>query len=239
MPFGKVSKTTVTKMIREPRYQAPRKSKVRRTRPMSQQSPFPAAKFMKLRYADNFNGAGITTTPAGVQIVLNNLNDLVGTLTGVTSAVSAGGHQPYYYDQIRPMYGKYIVYKTRITVRAMHTGYTLTVLRDNSDNSTSPSNILLEAERPNAVSAVCSGNAGAVILSKTFDLPKLAGLSKKEYFADPAYSGTGASSGPPTGLLYANITSQYLDNSTSFTAQMNVIVDTWVKFYDPEQVAQS
>lgn len=208
---------------------------------IAMRSPFPRTKSMVLTYADCYYGAVSGAGGyANLQIGLNNLHDPEQSLTNLNRiSPTTGGHQPYYYDQIRAMYGHYVVTKCRVTCTVMHTGYTITMMRDNSDNAGVPTNFSLEYERPNCSTVVCSGNGDSKTMTKTWDIAKLAGITRKQLIANENYWGGAVTSAGPTTNIYANIQAIYLDYATSFTAQMSVRIDYWCTFFDPEEVVQS
>lgn len=205
-------------------------------------SPFPNRKSCVLTYADTYTGTTGSSAGsfAGIQLKLNSLHDPQGTLTIVSNTQgTAGGHQPYYYDQIRPQYGKYIVTRTDVKVWICNQGYTVTMLRDNSDNAGVPSNFTLELERPNSSKVIYNGNGDIKSMRKTFIMNKLAGKSYQEYLADPNNYGGSATSADPTNFLYANIQSSSVDNYTGFACNLMVELRFHCVFLDPEEITQS
>lgn len=214
------------------------------------QSFFPKHKAVTLKYAQAYNyTSGDSTVYHGVNLQLNNAYNIEGSLTSGLTNMSRlfSNAQPYYFDQIYPQYENYVVTKTKVkvtytassTINSGAVSYIdnafICTLRDCGDNSTIPSDLQLEMCRPNCgVRYTEAGNA--VSITKTFDLPKLAGQSLKEYMSDSR--NWGVNGGAPSQVFYANAMMYRNGNSINRPTMLVEVYQTLV-FFEPNQIAMS
>lgn len=200
----------------------------------------PDKNYMKLKYSDCYHGTTSMSSNylAGIQFKLNSAYDVQGTLTAVSNQSGSGGHQPYAWDTIKTLYEWCHVYKVKITIRCMHSNYTATVLRDCANNGTPPTNFTLECERPRASKVVTSGNGDSRTIKKTFNIPKILGVSLSEYLGDDDYGQDTTSNVNPVKVAYANVLSQAIDLS-NHDAKYIVDMVLFCKFRARSQLSQS
>lgn len=174
-------------------------------------SPFPPNHYCKLDYFDTY----ILTQTSGIgqtqQWRLNSLWDC--DYTHVT-----GDHQPYYYDQISPMYAKYRVYSVKMDYwytcdngSAVPVDSQL-VFRPTPDGTTptsSPLGLIVESERPNSIIRVFAAGGPPVTGTLFFSCRKILGMSKRQYDSDDtlgAATGTNPISSPYLNCLSLSTT---------------------------------
>ena len=211
--------------------------------PRNTLSFFPGHRDVVLQYCDTYSGPSILGI-GNVQFKLNSLHRVQGALSvGISAASGAVGHQPYYYDQIRPMYDFYTVTKTKILVEICNAGgATVCSLRDCDDNSSIPTNMQLERERPFSNIKTFIERAGSPArMSKTFDIAKVAGVPRSKLLMDPLYAGTAVISNDPTNIIYANLTCARADAvfNTPFDFLVTVKIIQHVRFFGVTQQPQS
>jgi len=216
--------------------------------PRGTNSIFPVKKTVTLHYFASFYYNGSSGGVDGIQLKLNSIYSPEGTLTTYSRVFTNA--QPYYTDQIAPMYDNYCVTKCRVkvcgSVANNHpTGATyvtdapyIMTLRDCDDNSTVPTDTQLEVMRPNCAYKI--GNASnPIVLSKTFDLAKMAGMSKVKYLANKDNWGTSVSLADPYDLYYANAQMRKLGQESMFNPQISIELWQTVVFFGTTQVSKS
>ena len=212
-------------------------------------SIFPRTRTTTLRYAQSyvFTGEQGSGSVSVAQIQLNSCHSPEGSYA--IYARQFTNAQPYLYDQIRPMYDNYCVVKTKVKctwaceyVTKYSADYIanpsfIALLRDCDDNSTLPSDTQLEMVRPNAMYKVTTSGK-PVSISKTYDIAKLAGISRAQLLADPSNWGGSVSSSSPTNIYYANAVQQAIGSNIN-RASVLVEIHQTVVFIGPTQVGMS
>lgn len=208
MPAGKIyrAKRSGKKMMK-------RSTKMSIARSVSMSGlPFPPQKYQKFVYWDQYVLAQGSGVPVLQQMRLNSLYD--PDLTGV-------GHQPYYYDQITQVYGKYKVYAVDIQYWYTNNGNGRFTLRPSVSAGTAATltGFQLEAERPYSVCRAYSVNGPPTTGKIRVLNRKILGVSKDQYNDDDKYS----------ALINANPEVQTYLNIMSLTTADNSIGDITLK----------
>lgn len=192
--------------------------------------PFSQRYLCKLKYSGNFNH-----TPASpnipYQFNLNSLYDPDATGTG---------HQPYGFDQLATMYGRYRVYavKWHARVQAFNAAnYYLVALPCNGPLGAIASFDDVR-EKPRSRYVVQMQNNNPVALRGRISLPSLVGKTKAQYMADDRFQAQVNSS--PAESLLLNL---FAYNTGALVSAPNVNITLeltyYVEFFDPEIMAQS
>lgn len=177
-PSNIVSQTTTTTVAKKPRTSASKK-KSNTTRNLSMVNMgkgFPRKVKFTHRYVDfqilQTGAAGIIGT---VALACNGMFD---------PYLAAGGHQPYYFDQLSAIYDHYTVIGSKITVRVMSNETTAkpisVVVMVNDDATVTPTTFSALAEHPSATVSrlVPWGGNQEIVLTKSWS-------AKKTFGGDP------------------------------------------------------
>lgn len=175
--------------------------------------PFPAQKFQKFVYWDQYvlsQGSGV---PVLYQWRLNSLYDPDFTQVG---------HQPYYYDQLNQVYGKYKVYAVDVQYWYTNNSNGRFTLRPavSSAAAATLAGFQLEGERP--FSTTRAHSAGGPVTSGKLRIlnRKILGVSKDQYNDDDKY-GAAVTTNPEIPVFL---------NMMSLTTSDNSIGDITMKF---------
>lgn len=203
-------------------------------------NPVNKSQYIILKYSDGYFGTtGIVPSLATIQIKLNSLYDPQGSLGAVNNSQgTVGGHQPYGYDQLGILYDYVHVYKVKAIIKCMHSNYTATVVSDTGTSATIPSNFTLQCERPGCHKVVTSGNGDCRTITRTYNIPKILGITLNEYLGDDKYGLNPNVAADPAVLVYGSIMSQALDLS-SHNAHYFVDLHFYCKFRGKRLLPQS
>lgn len=170
-----------------------------------------------------------TATTAGSQTIwkINSIYDPDGAV---------GGHQPYGYDQLTALYGRYRVLKTRWRVAfgtstgTMHV-VVLPVSGALANSIASDTTFQTACEMPRARSAVIGGGGSpAINLNGTIDLPALTGATITEYKSDDRYSA--AINTDPSTVMYLYV-GYYNPTASTVVIQTRVELEFFCELYQP------
>lgn len=190
-------------------------------------SGLPNSVRMKMVYADTLN----YTTSVTPYNVFYRLNDLYDPFQG------AGGHQPYYFDQMTPLYNHFIVTGCHVEIKASTSTVAAVVGMKAQPDTTSVTSLGAGIERPYSRSGTVVPGGRALYLSKYFDIAKLFGVNRQAILSDDLYRGT--ASATPTNVYFLNIYHQPVDGATSNYCPMQVKLTYYVKWTNRIRVAQS
>lgn len=143
-------------------------------RPRLTASGMPPNYPVNMKYACQF----VVTVPAyGVPVAKQfRLNSLY-------SPEMSGGHQPYFYDQLKVLYDYYKVLSCTATINIFTPVALIASIRPD-DNTTVPSNLTLEMERPSCPVVLFSSVGERLQYRKNYDIAKVLKMSRKEYIED-------------------------------------------------------
>lgn len=190
----------------------------------------------RLTYSENYN---ISTDGVGIYWHVFRLNGLYDP------DVSFGGHQPYMYDQLKALYGKWTV-----------TGCKLNIIgrwRTN-DINTNPiiGNIILTAgntativlptsvgnAREQQLSAVyTNADTEVVRVSKYYDIGKVLGIPRNRVLSEDNLSGTISADPLTQAQVFIGMVNQNMGYATNF--QGTITLTYYVRFHDPMTVLPS
>jgi len=186
-------------------------------------NPLPERYVCKMKYAENFIVGSGTSPSSYTYFRLNSLYDPDYTL---------GGHQPYGYDQISPLFTGYRVYATswRVTMENTlgETSMFMAVMPIPSANTFTFPSISSSMENPRARYGTYTVGAKALIIKGRSFLPKLAGVPVMTYRADNNYSS--AVAGNPVIPLNLVVFVSDPTEATNIPAN-NVIVNVEIKYH--------
>lgn len=196
----------------------------------SSQGPIAPRLLTKLKYTSTFSLSLTSTLNSQKQFNLNSLY----------SPEVSGGHQPYGYDQISPLYARYRVYKTAYRFQIMQQSDVITrvaVIPHNSSDSWTSITFDALTEKPRAFHKMLgyTGSGTSVQTIKGhISLPRLNGQTSAEYRGnDRAQSLCNTS---PAEDLYLS----FIANSAgSPTINVQVQMIFYVEFFDPNILGQS
>lgn len=163
--------------------------------------------------------AGGTIAPQSMEVVLTYCTDYV-TPMGITniddrlfrlnsiyaphiSPNTPTGHQPLGSDEYAFFYHRYRVMKCHVEVEwygAYATGLLFGLYGSNSASAITDSGLF--AEYQGSITKVMCEPAGRIKLSKTFDLPKMTGVTRAQYLADDAYQAEISANPTSTAALH-------------------------------------
>lgn len=188
----------------------------------------PAGTVCRLKYAANF----VLTANLGV------LNIHKFRLNGLYDPDQTGtGHQPMGFDQISLRYYKYRVYRVRWIVQFQApTGTNACQVHVIPVNATTTPSYDDIQESPFAITKYMSnadGNRAVTTIKGGMHLAKLNGVTKKFYYADENYEGSGGGSpADPAEANYLNIGINQ-PNATTTSVNVNVLLLYDSYWYEP------
>lgn len=220
----KIRRPRSTRRRRTVRRKMPALSLIRRF----PQSGLPESVIMKHKYADSFSFAS-GATPHTQFFRLNSMYD---------PDQSGVGHQPYYYDQMTPLYNRCIVYGCHVKLKATcGTNQAIVGFKDQIDTS-AISTAVDACERPNAKYALLNNGAKGAYLSKYFPINKLFGVTKSMVLNGEMDFSHDAS-GNPLRQWYLQIFAQNPDSSTATNIQYTIELIYYTKWIDRKRQNQS
>jgi len=195
---------------------------------------FPSVMRTSLRYCDNFS---LSSASGGVGSNIFRMNSLFDP------DYTRTGHQPLYYDQFTPVYGRYRVLYSKLNV-------SFVPLSDDSDAATSGPWIVGVTGNSNGVFST-----SATVLSeqnKTFTrlLPRdkaalpvdltLTYSPKRDLGVDPEDDTvTASTSGNPSSVWWGNVFVSDLNGSGTTTVIVKITMEFEVEFYAQSNIADS
>jgi hypothetical protein len=149
--------------------------------------PFPPSVRKQLRYCENYQLAVGTAGICGTEVTLalNSLYD---------PNLSGTGHQPYGFDQMAALYTKYRVDSVNVKVEFTTPGSTadqccIVAFEGIAQQSTTGTSIDQVCERPNVFNAhLSSSGRRLAVITKSFNLWQLVGISQVKYTAEDGYA---------------------------------------------------
>jgi hypothetical protein len=189
-------------------------------------------KFVTLKYVQSFQVSPLTATASHQVMRLNSPND--PDLTG-------GGHQPYGWDQLVPLYNRYRPWKTywRVTFSPSSASYGAVVVPTNgalaaaiADQAT----FMAACEVPYAKSWMQGSSGQSKVITASIALNELNGTRKEEYANEERFSAT--TTATPTELLQLQIG---VFNTSAGTIIINFLLEMLfeIELMDPIIQAQS
>ncbi len=157
-------------------------------------------KYISFKYFETVAQSTATTAGSALIYKINSLYDPNGSL---------GGHQPYGYDQLSALYGRYRVLRCRYRITfgtSTGTMHALVVPTSGAlaNAIASDTTFWTASEMPYAKQGVIGGGGSpAVHLNGSIQLPMLFGTTITEYKADDRYSA--ANNTDPAAICYLNI----------------------------------
>lgn len=198
---------------------------------MARHSFLPVSRKAVLRYSETFT---LTTGTGGLfgtdQVMrLNSLYD--PDFTG-------GGHQPYLYDQITPLYASYRVYAAKVTLIGATIGgtadlcYAVKYSTDSGGSGLAAKSIDTITETTNSVQQYLSPSGNKRVSKQTmyFPMAALFGVSKKAYQIDDKYQSATNTNPGETAYLYISVGSP--NGTSGETMTLQVVIDFYAKFFN-------
>jgi len=190
---------------------------------------FPREMKTTMRYRELVNFTATTSVANDRVFMLNSIYDPYSTGTG---------HQPQGHDQWANFYNRYRVDGATATLRysmvSSSQGIYATVLGNNS--STAITDYAVASESPHSTSGLFASGGSALVLTRSFNLADLNGVTRQVYEADDRYQSTFG--GNPTEVLALHIVTTDLQLSNVQMAYI-VEIDYDVTLFDPIQLALS
>lgn len=185
--------------------------------------PIPSRYICKMKYSEN-----VVTGLDGQYIM--NLNSLYDpNRTG-------GGHQPYGFDNLALLYNRYRVISCGWRLSSPTASYRQIGCIPSNDLSI-VWDINELKENPRAKYIVQSSGGGTMTLSGKSYIPALMGRTKSQYMADDKYGSIVTTSPDEHALLY--IVTATNAGAVEPSAQVQVLLEFTVEWYDIKRVAQS
>lgn len=186
---------------------------------------------VKLVYCDILNQAGAAS--AIFQYVGNDLFD---------PQLSAGGHQPYMFDQWAAMYARYRVYGSSLRAEIINesgTAAAQVIIYPASVPATTADKIIEAAEMPRAgmTHIIPVASRYPIHLKRYVSTRAIAGLKKGVVSTDDSYSA--AVTTGPSNKWYWNIVSESIDSTTNLDLWITVKLVFYAEFYEAQVQAQS
>lgn len=195
-------------------------------------TPFPQEYRSVHRYAETVTH---TTGTAGVAGSEN-----IWALTGIYDPnITGTGHQPYGFDQLTPLYARYIVEEVEAEVRFLELGGTqdiccVMMARNSQSYVTTGSNTDTLTENPAIMTKNLSpyGSNRTVVFRRRFKPWDLLGITRQQFLATTSdyYSGT-ASSNPAYMPYLVTNTSSY-DGTAGVVCRCQVVLTYHVKWFE-------
>lgn len=217
------------KFARKPRRKAYKKRNYRRGKTSlfnrAALQPFASRYITKMKYSESFI------------LNLGNSYSAIMNLNSVFDPNSAlGGHQPYGYDQLTPIYNRYRVIACSYVINCYNQA---TAIRFGClpSNSTPPVTNMSElCENPRSQFRVQLPGGSTQTIKGKVNIPALLGRTKAQYMADDRYQAQNNASPGELALLY--ITAQAISDATIDT-NMVVTLEYTVEWFDPNPIDQS
>lgn len=194
---------------------------------------FPSSMTTKLRYADVV-ALTYTSTVTKYAFGANNVFD--PDFTGV-------GHQPYFYDQITPLFNRYVVLGSKITVTFLPVSSTVTppsgpgvvgIIGDNNASVSSVANTLMEGQNSKSTFITpWSGTDSKAMITATYSPELSLGIS-----SDDDTVAALVSAGPAKTWFF-NLFCQDYNSTTASVIYAKVNIEYTVRFTEPIEPAGS
>lgn len=189
-------------------------------------TPFAQRYITKMKYSEAY------TLSVG-----NNYQQIMNLNSVYDPNRTAGGHQPYGFDQLSPIYNRYRVIATSWVINA-YSGTSPIRFGCMPCNEVPPNNSNMSelAENPRAQFKIQLPNGSTQAILGRVSIPSLCGRTRAQYMADDRYQAT--VTGSPNELALLFITAQTMaDVNTDVT--VNVTLEYTVEFFDPHPIDQS
>lgn len=191
-------------------------------------SPFAQRYITKLKYSEalNINGSG----PLAYRWSLNSLYD--PNFSGI-------GHQPYGFDSLASLYGRYRVISCSYVISAAPVNSTYIRVAALPANQQVNALTLSEmCENPRCKFITQAPNAALKMLTGKVYLPSLVGRNKAQYMADDRYQAqTNAS---PQEIALLNVFGQDMaDGANTVSVSFTITLEYTVEFFDAITLGQS
>lgn len=195
----------------------------------------PKQMFARLNYTTYEN---ITLAPAANTYFEYRLNSLFDP------EAKTGGGQPYYYNQYKAMYYKYLVYGCKVTVHLVANSSNTNILYPSVVAATyggpsAPgwSNHLTMQNVKGAVWRVLVPAQNGTNFTKYYDCANVVGVPKRTYNSDDQYPSV-IGGNPPTACIF-QLNFQNYDVSATVGVQMHIRLTYYCKFFDLIEPAPS
>lgn len=187
---------------------------------------FGRMKVCKMVY--NHNGTLTSTSGAanGMLFSHNSLHD---------ADVSGLGHQPYFYDQLLALYKANVVTACKIDIEGSASSNCTMTVRPTTSPAT-PTNLMLEGERPNCKRIFMTGTGGARRVTHYITAANLFGRSKDCITDEDDFRGV---SGNPAQRGYWAICIQHPDQVSTVSIYVNITLTFYVKWMNLNVLSQS
>lgn len=217
------------RVSRKPRRKSNRRQPRRQFRPIRRSlgSGIPNSIAMKMKYSANLTPT-TTTAISNTFYSLSNLFD---------PDVSGVGHQPYYYDEMTPLYARWFVsgcaYKCTVNSQSGTVQVGVKAQRD----VTGMTDITAYPERPGTKYTVASAGGPSKVIKGYYSMPQLWGISASAYRAELNYHGTFDAS--PSLQQFFQISWQNPDGVSTASGTVVVELTYYVTWTDRKRVTSS
>lgn len=191
---------------------------------------FGASTFVKLRYSEVQDVGGAGGAVGYQRYTLNGAYDPLST---------AGGHQPMFWDQYAAVYDRYRVHAAKITATfwSETTSVEARVGLSLSTSTTTPTSLDAELERGSGLVDVlpATGTGPATVrMTRRCKIENMLGRSIESADMQATVNTT------PALQVYAYVMSQDATEGPETTVVWcHTVINYWVEFFQPKQVAQS
>lgn len=194
---------------------------------LSTRTGFPTEIYSKLKYTHTIQLSGTSGAIAPQVWSGNAPYDPDATLVG---------HQPYFYDQMSAIYGRYMVYASKIEILSgTNSSVDARVVLRPAIPSTPTGNMDLECERPNAKCWYVVGDSPHPKITSYARTHQIYGTQSKKLDGDYA----GLTTSTPVNRWYWLMAIQATDGASSVTCQFTVSITYYCRFYDRKTLASS
>lgn len=200
----------------------------------SETAGLPDRYYCKLKVCDNFQ-VGSGSNPSALEHY--RLNSLYDPYYG------SGGHQPRGFDQLSQLYNSYRVHKARVVFNANYVDESSQLWFGllAADNELPGFAWIYDAcEKPGTIWYKQTNRDRAHFLKKTYDLPRLFGMTKEQYRTNPSTAALCTAN--PSEVAYVGLGCANLDEVTNIdtdAVNYNVTITYYVEFFDRKMLATS
>lgn len=192
---------------------------------------FPSSIIVPLKYSENVS---MDCTNGATNTYLFRMNSLYDPNRSGT------GHQPYLFDQFMALYDVYVVTGCKVTVTfSTESPIVMNVAIHGDKDTLTPTNLQELIELPRTLYGSISDAVSPISLSKYFSIDELWGSSRSEITSDDAYQGTASASPTAQGTLHISSQAAILNDASTRTVNMNVVLKFYCIFKQPKVVSQS
>jgi len=187
--------------------------------------PFASRFITKMKYSEAFNFNA-----------LNNYTQIMRLNSVFDPNSAVGGHQPYGFDQLTPIYNRYRVISCSYVINCFTSG---AALRFGAlpCNDSPPINGMSElCENPRARWKLQYPGGGTSVVMGRVSIPSLVGRTKSQYMADDRFQAEVTTNPQEAALLY--VTGQRIDDGSA-EFQGTITLEYTVEFFDPKPIDQS